>query len=148
MAMEDKPYILSVDGRERRMSLDELLEFARECLENAKGGETPTEIGAESAPGVEVEDDETLKDMPELLEFVREHPDVFELPSEVVDKLKAGMKLSQAYAMYENEKLREQLSAVKQNERNAQTAPGSALGDAQGGSEVDELLAIFNSVFK
>lgn len=89
-----------------------------------------------------------LGDTPELLEFVKAYPDVFDIPNEVKKLMKEGKSLLTAYREYENAQLKAELNALKQNKKNAATTPGSVGGNATGDEELDELLRVFNSVFK
>lgn len=89
-----------------------------------------------------------LEEVPELLEFVKAYPDVFDIPKEVEEKVKGGAGLLSAYREYENAQLKEQLRALQQNEKNTKATPGSVGGDATGDEELDELLRVFKSVFK
>ncbi len=91
---------------------------------------------------------ESLSDLPELQEFVRAYPEVFDIPDEVRKLMKQGKGLLTAYREYENAQLKAELKALKQNKKNAATTPGSVGGNATGDEELDELLRVFNSVFK
>lgn len=68
-------------------------------------------------------------------EFVKEYPDVKELPQPVIDEINNGVNLLDAYARYENKTLKEQLAALKegkeiekQNADNEQASTGSVRG--------------------
>ncbi len=61
--------------------------------------------------------------------FVRTHPEVTELPQEVVERLEQGEPLRYAYAMYENEQLRCQLDLLKERAHILKKSPGSLISD-------------------
>ena len=122
----------------------------REEMERERG-EREALVARDAAPsGADggLEEAASLGSVPELLEFVREHPDVNELPPEVLEKLKKGKKLMQAYAEYESERLRDELAAERQNRKNSERSPGSVSSAGGDDSELEELLAVFDSVFK
>lgn len=75
----------------------------------------------------------------EWLAFVREHPDVTELPERVVRRLAAGEPLRYAYAMEEIERLRCRLAVYEQNAQAAARSTGSLLSE-DGGEERDPFL--------
>lgn len=127
---------------------------AAQAAANAEGGREPDterplpEKGSRAAALAELEEAASLGSVPELLEFIGAYPDVHVLPEEVLDAVKGGKKLMQAYAEYENAKLRDELTAQKQNRRNAERTPGSVRSDAGEDGELEELLAVFDSVFR
>lgn len=71
--------------------------------------------------------------------FVRTYPTVRadSIPKEVWGQVARGVPLVSAYAMHENQQLKVQLAAERQNKANRQRTPG-ALG-ANSGVELDEL---------
>lgn len=71
--------------------------------------------------------------------FVRTYPTVKadSIPKEVWGQVARGVPLVSAYAMHENQQLKVQLAAERQNKANRQRTPG-ALG-ANSGVELDEL---------
>lgn len=110
--------------------------------------ERPDKTAARDVDLGELEEAASLGSVPELLEFVREYPDVTTLPDEVLEAVRGGKPLMRAYAEYENARLRDELAAHNQNRRNAERTPGSVGSSAGESSEIDELLAVFDSVFK
>lgn len=81
----------------------------------------------------------------EVAAFVRAYPEVREFPPEVLSRISSGEPVLSAYRAWENEQLRAQLSAAKQNDKNRQTAVGSARGDGAGETP-DDFLAGFDGV--
>lgn len=75
--------------------------------------------------------------------FVREHPDVTELPEQVVKRIAAGESLRTAYAMYENEMLRCRLAILSQNHEAAAKSPGSLLSEDGDTAEDPFLQGLF-----
>lgn len=78
-------------------------------------------------------------DEDEWLAFVREHPDVTELPESVIRRLSAGEPLRYAYAMAEIEQLRCRLAVYEQNAQAAARSTGSLLSE-DAGEETDPFL--------
>mgnify|MGYP000161883113 FL=1 len=79
----------------------------------------------------------------EWILFVREHPDVTELPEQVVKRMAAGESLRTAYAMYENEMLRCRLAILSQNHGTAVKSPGSLLSEDGDTAEDPFLQGLF-----
>lgn len=79
----------------------------------------------------------------EWILFVREHPDVTELPGQVVRRMAAGESLRTAYAMYENEMLRCRLAILSQNHETAVKSPGSLLSEDGDTAEDPFLQGLF-----
>ncbi len=134
---EAKTYTVEVGEDAVELTLDQLLELARRCLELQIGGTQRQNVG-----------DDALRDVPELLEFVQNYPDVREFPPAVEEQIKQGKHPLDAYRTYENAQLRSQLRAFEQNEANKQKSLGSARGEAGADEELDALMAIYHSVFK
>ena len=78
-------------------------------------------------------------DEDEWIAFVREHPDVTELPESVIRRLSAGEPLRYAYAMAEIEQLRCRLAVYEQNAQAAARSTGSLLSE-DAGEETDPFL--------
>ena len=76
------------------------------------------------------DDEETAKARrnDEANAFLKAYPDVDpkSIPKEVMDKWRAGVPLLQAYTMYENQKLKAELAALEQNNKNSARSAGSA----------------------
>lgn len=74
-------------------------------------------------------------------EFFRECPDVDvrTLPKEVLDMMNGGVKPVVAYLKYQNDLKEKELSALKQNNKNAELDPGSA--QTQKPDEGDEFVS-------
>ena len=104
---------------------------------------------AEDNPiGAALTEDERARATAEFERFVAQYPDVTDLPVEVVQAVRRGTPLLDAYRAHENGALRAKLAALEQNERNARRSPGSARGDGDGDADTAELMAIFDSVFR
>ena len=75
----------------------------------------------------------------EMERFLTAYPEVKagDIPREVWQQVAAGVPLVSAYAMHENQQLKMQLAAERQDRLNRQRTPG-ALGSHSGG-ELDEL---------
>jgi hypothetical protein len=131
-------YVVEAGGEKAELTIDQLMELARLCLE-MKLPDSKTETGAANG---------ALADVPELLEFVKNYPDVLEFPSEVEQEIISGKKPLDAYRSYENEQLRRKLRALEQKEANKRGSIGSAKGDAGLDGGLDELMAVYNSVFR
>ena len=135
---EEELYVVEAGGEKAELAIDQLIELARLCL-NMKLPDGRTETGAAKGE---------LADVPELLEFVKNYPDVLEFPSEVEQEIISGKKPLDAYRSYENEQLRRKLRALEQKETNKRSSIGSARGDAGLDGGLDELMAVYNSVFR
>lgn len=104
---------------------------------------------AEDNPiGAVLTEEERARATAEFEKFVAQYPDVLDLPVEVVQAVRRGKSLLDAYRKHENGALKAKIAALEQNERNARSTPGSALGDADGDNDTAELMAIFDSVFR
>lgn len=79
----------------------------------------------------------------EWILFVREHPDVTELPEQVIKRIATGEPLRTAYAMYENEMLRCRLAILSQNHEAAVKSPGSLLSEDGDTAEDPFLQGLF-----
>lgn len=77
--------------------------------------------------------------MQEMQRFLNTYPEVKagDIPREVWEQVAKGVPLVSAYAMHENQQLRMQLAAERQDRLNRRRTPG-ALGSHSGG-ELDEL---------
>lgn len=126
-------YTLEVADKTLELTLDQLLDLAARCLE--------ADMGREEGLG-------QLADVPQLLEFVQQYPDVQQFPEPVAEFIRQGKSPLEAYRAYENEELRGKLRAMEQNEANQKMSPGSARGQADGRRELDDMMALFQSVFK
>lgn len=78
-----------------------------------------------------------VENYPEITDFERE------IPKEVFEKVRAGEDIVSAYRAYENRKLREELEALKTEQKNRAASLGSARG--AGEDEYDEFLEGFFS---
>lgn len=130
---DEARYTVEAAGKTLALTLDELLELAARCIE--------AEQSPEGGVGV-------LQDVPELMEFVQQYPDVRAFPEEVAELIRQGKSPLDAYRRYENDDLRNKLRAFEQNEANQKTSLGSARGQADADDELQELMAIYNSVFR
>lgn len=63
--------------------------------------------------------------------FYKAYPkvDPKSIPQEVWDAVRGGESLTNAYTRHENQRLQAELSAMKQNEKNRASAPGSMSGN-------------------
>ena len=122
-----KTYLIEIGGEQRELTIDELVEFAQQCASRL---------------------DMVNGDLPDLQAFIRQYPEVTEIPPEVESRIREGRSLLDAYREYENSKLRDELSAIKANERNRAQSMDSVRGDARGDAELDELMQVFEAVFK
>ena len=137
-AAEQELYVVEVNGEKAELTIDQLIELARLCLEmKIPNGQTEAGVA-----------DGTLSDVPELLEFVQNYPDILEFPSEVEQAILGGKNPLDAYRSYENEQLRRKLRALEQNEANKKSSIGSAKGEAGSDGELDDLMAVYNSIFR
>ena len=78
-----------------------------------------------------------VENYPEITDFERE------IPKEVFEKVRAGEDIVSAYRAYENRKLREELAALKTEQKNRAASLGSVRG--AGEDEYDEFLEGFFS---
>ena len=80
----------------------------------------------------------------EMERFLNTYPEVKagDIPREVWQQVAKGVPLVSAYAMHENQQLKMQLAAERQDRLNRQRTPG-ALGSHSGG-ELDELDRMWN----
>ncbi len=122
-----KTYTIEVGDEEREMTIEELLDFAQQCANR---------IESENA------------DLPDLQAFIKQYPGVTDIPDEVAQAMRGGKGILEAYREYENANLKNELSAIKKNESNRQKAIGSVRSDGGGDAELDELMRVFESVFK
>ncbi|MEA5051186.1 MAG: hypothetical protein VB021_06900 [Oscillospiraceae bacterium] len=130
-------------GTPADFTLEELLGMAQECLD----GRYEKARAHMEAPARQLEQEADLSALPELREFVGAHPELTQLPEEVLESVRGGKGLMRAYADYENAQLKEKLRAYEQNEQNRRTSAGSVRGDAGDDAQLDELLRVFNAVF-
>lgn len=133
-----KLYTVKTDTEEVELTIEQLLELARICLTANSGSHSIAGDTAEAS----------LSDVPELLEFVKNYPEVREFPPEVEKQIRGGKHPLDAYRSYENELLRNKLRAFEQNENNKKSSMGSVKSQAGAADELDDLMAIYNSVFK
>lgn len=61
-----------------------------------------------------------------------------QIPQEVWRQVRGGTPLPLAYSLYENRRLTNELSALRQNQRNSRTAVG---GPGRGGTGAGDLLS-------
>ena len=83
-------------------------------------------------------------------DFFQDHPDIsgYEaLPDDVKADVSTGTDPRIAYTAYENKQLKAELSALKQNSKNKETAPGSDEGDGHH-DQLDAFGAAFVSALK
>ncbi len=123
----EKTYLIEFGGEQRALNLDELLEFAQKCASRL---------------------DAVNGDLPDLQAFIRQYPEVTDIPDEVAQAMRGGQGLVEAYRMYENARLKQELEAARANERNRAQAIGSVRGDGAADGELDELMRVFEAVFK
>jgi hypothetical protein len=81
----------------------------------------------------------------QFLQLLAEYPDVKELPPEVMNAVVNGEAPLSAYRAWENKQLKAQLAAQKTDQRNRNTAPGSAQGLGKTGA-TDPFEAGWDSV--
>lgn len=74
-----------------------------------------------------------------FVELLREYPDVTELPAPVIERMNGGETPLSAYRAYENQQLKEKLSAFEKNASNLK-AP-SSLKNEGAPTETDEFLS-------
>lgn len=129
---DGKLYVVEVGSDRVELTLEQLLELARLCLEAKLPAQDPEAL---------------LGGLPDLLEFVKNYPGVLEFPLEVEEQIRSGQKPLEAYRGYENAQLRRKLREMEQNEANGRSAIGSARSQADP-NEWDDLMAVYNSVFK
>lgn len=141
-AADEHKYTVDVDGEQVELNLEQLLELARLCLTMQM-----QDNGTMAATGMGTNGAAVLSDVPELLAFVQNYPDVREFPPEVEALIRQGKQPLEAYRSYENDQLRKKLRAFEQNDSNQKTSLGSVKGEADC-DELDGLMAIYNSVFK
>ena len=125
-------YPVEVGQAVRKLKLDELIEFAGKYLEEGS-------IGGE---------EEVFKDTEEMLEFVKRYPEVTDFPEKVAEMIKGGKSPLEAYREFENQLLKERLQAFEKNADNRERSIGSARGEADSDDEFDELMKIYNAVFR
>ena len=123
----EKTYLIEVGGEQRALTVEELLEFAQRCASRL-----------DTADG----------ELPDLQAFIQQYPDVNDIPDEVAEAMRGGQGLLEAYRAYENAKLKDELGAMRKNESNKKQAMGSARGEGGADGELDELMRVFESVFK
>lgn len=126
------------------------------CLLNANAGQEASQPDDEpreqqrqndSAPLEELAQAASLASVPELMQFAAEHPDVYDLPQDVLDLLAHGMALREAWAQHENAELKARLAEAEKRRRDDRS-PGSMSGDAGfADASVGGLLEAFNAVF-
>ncbi len=133
---EGKTYEISIGGKTRKVSEQELLEaakfgfFALDVIGSGQLSEGKTAGGDDG----------------EMERFVSRYPDVSEFPPEVEKRIRGGDSPLDAYREYEIEKLKAQVDALEKNDVNRKKSTGSAGSDA-GEDELKELESIFDSMF-
>lgn len=123
----EQTYTIEVGDEKREMTIDELIDFAQKCANRI---ESPN------------------ADLPDLQEFIKQYPGVTDIPDEVAQAMKGGKGMLEAYREYENASLKNELGTLKKNESNRRKSIGSVRGDGGGDAELDELMRVFESVFK
>ena len=126
-----------------RLSLQFFAETEEESADAPQDEELLTDLAADEAEE-EMSEIETAQENfgggeDEWLAFVREHPDVTELPESVVRRLCAGEPLRYAYAMAQVEQLQCRLAVYEQNAQAAARSTGSLLSE-DAGEERDPFL--------
>ena len=78
----------------------------------------------------------------DFLRFFSEHKDITpsDIPPEVIRRAYEGQSLGEAYAVWENGKLREEMAALRQSAENAAKAAPSSKG---AGNEKRDLIDIY-----
>ncbi len=127
---EEKPFELQIGGESVRFTAKELVSYAQKCTD---------ELAARKQTDADGEDFAAL---------IAQFPELDELPDEVGAKIREGKKPLDAYREYEFERMRKELEDEKKKKSNKQSTPGSVRGDGEGDPDTEELLAIFNSVFR
>lgn len=79
----------------------------------------------------------------DIEDFFREYPkvDPKSIPQDVWNAVRQGSSLVNAYTKYENNRLQAEIAALRQNEKNRASAPGSLSGNP--GKEMDEIDRIW-----
>lgn len=92
-----------------------------------ESGKLPPEKAEEKPEAKSDEDAAKARRDDEAAEFLREFPDVEpkSIPKEVINKWMSGEPLVRAYMAYENKKLKAELAAMEQNQKNSQRSTGS-----------------------
>ena len=80
--------------------------------------------------------------MNEIVRFFTEHEDVApkDIPPEVIKKAAGGASLGEAYALWENNKLREENEALRKNAENAAKAAPSSKGAGKAAEDIIDVL--------
>ena len=108
------------------------VQFFAQKDEEERDAELLTDLAEESTEKTPIPDEEADTfggGEEEWRLFVRTHPEVTELPREVIERLERGEPLRYAYAMYENEQLRCQLDLLKERAHILKKSPGSLTSD-------------------
>lgn len=127
--------MLVADEKKKGNEISE--EFAREKIrferekadfERQKASKQQPAAEAEAKPEAKSDEDAAkARRDDEAAEFLREFPDVEpkSIPKEVINKWMSGEPLVRAYMAYENKKLKAELAAMEQNQKNSQRSTGS-----------------------
>ncbi len=125
-------------------------EQAGSAPEPAPGGEPaePNRAAEESGRAALLNEEERAAAIRNFEKFTKKFPDVLDLPVEVVEAVRGGDGLLDAYLTHENTALKSKVAALEKNESNARRAAGSARGEAGDDEDTAELMAIFDSIFR
>ncbi|ULT55400.1 hypothetical protein L1999_20170 [Neobacillus drentensis] len=153
--MTPDEYIEAVRQQKEQARIDELVsqsiseELAQEMLENKKFREQ-----YEAEQKAKAEEEKKNADFAEFFDYFRQAngreyvPANDQIPDNVWEAVNQGVPLKFAYMSHENQQLRSQLTALKQNKANASKAPVGSV-TAHGGNEIaseDPFLAGFDSI--
>jgi hypothetical protein len=132
--MSPDEYIQAVQAQQEQAKLDELIQqnipehYAKEILENKRFRETYENQLKQNEARQQQEK--------QYQEFLNEYPDIdpVSIPPEVWQQVNEGKHILDAYARHENAKLKQELAALKGNQKVASNSPGSVTGNGQAGN--------------
>jgi hypothetical protein len=132
--MTPDEYIQAVQAQQEQAKLDELIQqnipeqYAKEILENKRFRETYENQLKEN--------ESKQKQNQQYNEFLTEYPDIDpqSIPIEVWQEVNQGKHILDAYAKHENKMLKQELAALKGNQKNAANSPSSLTRNGQSNS--------------
>ena len=150
-AAADQPERFTLKNRDetRQVTREELVALAQKGWDYDKVRQERDQLRAAQArqsrplPGIgpllrQVKEEGAARQR-EVERFYRTYPQVdpSRIPPQVWDGVRSGDSLTDAYTRYENGRLKQELAAMQQNERNRSLSPGSLSGVS--GRELDEI---------